>query len=248
MFDISLSCFKKDQTSETVFRKEYQLLRERYNSYFEAYTDRSRCEQKVTAAAFYLKDPDNPGTIRLRDGSSSFNAELEGINLALKKFVTLSKTNKHCIISTDSFSAVERLRGKTFQTKNVRRFYKLATASPKVVIAWIPSHVSISGNKGADGLEKVALTSSWAALSHVCWSDLKRRVDMYIRTVWQELWNYESGNKLYEILPDLKESLCGTAGALCRRQESVMTRLRIGHTWITHSYLLKREDQPVWHA
>ena len=27
-----------------------------------------------------------------------------------------------------------------------------------------------------------------------------------------------------------------------------MTRLQIGHTWITHSYLLKKEDQPFCHA
>ena len=71
---------------------------------------------------------------------------------------------------------------------------------------------------------------------------------MYIHKIWQELWNSEARNKLYEILPDLKESLCGTAGELCRKQESVMARLRIGHTWITHSYLLKKEDQPVCHA
>ena len=32
------------------------------------------------------------------------------------------------------------------------------------------------------------------------------------------------------------------------KQETVMTRLRIGHTWITHSYLLKKEDQPFCHA
>ena len=71
MFATSLSCFKKEQTSETVFRKEYQQLRERYNSYFEDYTDGSNCEQKVVAAAFYAEVPDEPG-IRLRDGSSVF--------------------------------------------------------------------------------------------------------------------------------------------------------------------------------
>ena len=27
-----------------------------------------------------------------------------------------------------------------------------------------------------------------------------------------------------------------------------MTRLGIGHTWITHSYMLKKEDQPLCHA
>ena len=83
MFDTSLSCFKEDQTSETVFWKEYQQLRERYNSYFKAYTDGSKCEQKVAAATFYPKDPNNSVAVRLGDGSSVFNAELEGILLAL---------------------------------------------------------------------------------------------------------------------------------------------------------------------
>ena len=78
--------FKKEQTSETVLRKEYQQLQERFNSYFEAYTDGSKSEHKVAAAAFFTKDPDNPKITRLRDGSSVFNAELEGILLSLKKF------------------------------------------------------------------------------------------------------------------------------------------------------------------
>ena len=176
MFDISLSCFKKEQTSETVLKKEFQQLRERYNSYFEAYTDGSKSEQKVAAAAFFTKDPDNPKTTRLRDGSSVFNAELEGILLALKKFLTLSQP-KNFIIYTDSLSAVEGLRNKTFKTKNVKRFYNLLkkiSPQTQLVIAWVPSHVGISGNEKADRLAKAALTSSLAAHSRVCWSDLKR--------------------------------------------------------------------------
>ena len=107
---------------------------------------------------------------------------------------------------------------------------------------------AISGNEKADRLAKAALTSSLAAHSQVCWSDLKPRVDTYICTAWQALWNKETRNKLYEIRPNLKESLCNTTQPLYRKQETVMTRLRIGHTWITHSYLLKKEDQPFCHA
>ena len=62
------------------------------------------------------------------------------------------------------------------------------------------------------------------------------------------LWNNETRNKLYEIRLNLKESLCTTTQSLYRKQETVMTRLRIGHTWITHSYLLQKEDQPFCHA
>ena len=148
-------------------------------------------------------------------------------------------------------SAVESLRCKTFKTKNVKRFYNLLKKIPpqtQLVIAWVPSHVGISGNEKADRLAKAALTSSLAAHSQVCWSDLKPRVDRYICTAWQALWNNETRNKLYEILPNVKESLCNTTQSLYRKQETVMTRLRIGHTWITHSYLLKKEDQPFCHA
>ena len=69
-----------------------------------------------------------------------------------------------------------------------------------------------------------------------------------IPTDIQTLWNDETRNKLYEIRPNLKESLCNTTQSLYRKQETVMTRPRIGHTWITHSYLLKKEDQPFCHA
>ena len=250
MFDTSLSCFKKEQTSETVLRKEFQQLRERYNSYFEAYTDGSKSEHKVAAAAFFTKDADNPKTARLRDGSSVFNAELEGILLTIKKFVTLPQY-KRFIIYTDNLSAVESLRNKNFKTKNVKRFYNLLKKIPpqtQLVIAWVPSHVGIPGNEKADRLAKAALASSLAAHSQVCWSDLKPQVDTYICTAWQALWNDETRNKLYEIRPNLKESLCNTTQPLYRKQETVMTRLRIGHTWITHSYLLKKEDQPFCHA
>ena len=46
-----------------------------------------------------------------------------------------------------------------------------------------------------------------------------------ICTAWQALWNNETRNKLYEIRPNLKESLCNTTQPLYRKQETVMTRL-----------------------
>ena len=137
----------------------------------------------MAAAAFFPEDPDNPGTTRLRDGSSVFNAELEGLHRALNKFLNLSKFIHNFIIYTDSFSAVESLRGKNFRNKNVKRFYNLLTKLPpqvQVVVTWIPSHVGISGTERADGLAKAALTSSLAAISLLCWSDMKPRVNMYI--------------------------------------------------------------------
>ena len=97
-------------------------------------------------------------------------------------------------------------------------------------------------------LQKRPWHRAWPHTRRSVGRTLNPQVDTYICTAWQALWNDETRNKLYEIRPNLKESLCNTTQPLYRKQETVMTRLRIGHTWITHSYLLKKEDQPFCHA
>ena len=56
-------------------------------------------------------------------------------------------------------------------------------------------------------------------------------------------WERAPFNKLHEIKPVLGKN---TINRSLRREEVILTRLRIGHTRLTHSYLLKREDQPLY--
>ena len=62
--------------------------------------------------------------------------------------------------------------------------------------------------------------------------------------MWQQSWSDSANknNKLYTIKPALGECLPGLRTN--RREEIVLARLRIGHTYITHSYLLKGEEHP----
>ena len=50
-------------------------------------------------------------------------------------------------------------------------------------------------------------------------------------------------NKLYKIFPMLKE--CIVCPRTNRKEETVMARLHIGHSFITHSILLKGEEPPM---
>ena len=54
------------------------------------------------------------------------------------------------------------------------------------------------------------------------------------------------GNKLYAIYPNVGGYQCKSS--LSRRDAVLINRLRIRHTWITHSYLFSGDDQPVCSA
>ena len=53
-------------------------------------------------------------------------------------------------------------------------------------------------------------------------------------------WDEFLENKLYKIFPVLKE--CISCLQKNRKEETVMARLHIGHSFLTHSFLLKGEE------
>ncbi|GFO14999.1 RNA-directed DNA polymerase from mobile element jockey [Plakobranchus ocellatus] len=61
-------------------------------------------------------------------------------------------------------------------------------------------------------------------------------------------WDAEEANKFHEVLPNLGEDLHRRGEGAGRKLETAMFRLRVGHTWLTQSYLLKNEDQPFCYA
>ena len=69
--------------------------------------------------------------------------------------------------------------------------------------------------------------------SKIPYTDLKPTIKKFISDKWQKSWDNQTQNKLHEI----QEAIGG--------EEVILSRLRIGHTHITHSYLLKGEDAPV---
>ena len=73
------------------------------------------------------------------------------------------------------------------------------------------------------------------------YTDIKPLINRYIFEKWQRQWN-ENTNRLYAIKPILgewKEEIHRS-----RKDEVLLTRLHIGHTRLTHNFLLTQEDQP----
>ena len=72
--------------------------------------------------------------------------------------------------------------------------------------------------------------------------------DMKSKCYWsvdrQQLWDENSHNKLFQIQSILKERNLDLNNT--RRDETTLTRLRIGDTRLTHSFILKEETPPKY--
>ena len=76
-------------------------------------------------------------------------------------------------------------------------------------------------------------------------SDLKPLTAKYVYQVWQKEWD-ETGlvsNKFHEILPKLRDKLLSFCNT--RKENTVLNRLHIGHSYLTHSFILRKEEAPV---
>ena len=66
----------------------------------------------------------------------------------------------------------------------------------------------------------------------------------YVSQIWQKEWDETVlvSNKFHEILPKLPDKLltfCNT------RKDTVLNRLHIGHSYLTYSFILRKEEAPV---
>ena len=116
------------------------------------------------------------------------------------------------------------------------------TECNEIIYCWIPSYIGIAGNENVDQKAK-DLTNLHPTNFLLPYSSFKPFINKYVVNKLQLLWNYNSlSNKLFEIKPVIGQSQLVVRNV--RQEEVVLARLRIGHTRITHSYLLKREEPP----
>ena len=99
----------------------------------------------------------------------------------------------------------------------------------------------IKGNEKADSAAKSALDLPRAKVG-VPYNDFKHCINQYIFSTWQDDWNGAVANKLHSVKPVLGD--WQSSYRRCRKDEVVLCRARIGHTHLTHSYILKKDPPP----
>ena len=75
------------------------------------------------------------------------------------------------------------------------------------------------------------------------YNDFKHCINQYILSTWQDDWNGAVANKLHSVKPVLGD--WQSSYRRCRKDEVVLCRARIGHTHLTHSYILRKDPPPL---
>ena len=119
--------------------------------------------------------------------------------------------------------------------------HTLSRAHKTIVFCWIPSHIGIHGNKKADMSAKEAINPN-ITYSLVPYTDLKPSINSFILGKWQERWSSCHENKLLKIKPTLVEWTPAFRNS--RREEVILSRLRIGRTYFSHWFILRKENPP----
>ena len=143
-------------------------------------------------------------------------------------------------------SSVFTAEAKAIDSKNSQIQHLLLkhheiSSSKSVIYCWIPSHIGIYGNEKVDKSAKESLNLEVTDFK-IPFNNFKPFINKYVCDKWQTLWDETPFNKLKKIEPIVNHHRL--VPKLSRREEIVLARLRIGHTRVTHSCLLKREERP----
>ena len=231
----SKKCFPPEQ-----LKSEFLEHVEIHSGLNTIYTDGSKTADGV---GFAVITKDSIIKKRLPNCSSIFTAELQAISKALSFiFNCESSAGQKYVIHTDSLSvlvSIGKLVTNHHLVQEVHYWLVLLHSRKQIEVqfCWVPAHIGIEGNEQADSAAKEATLFHHCQKMCVPHTDLNNIIRKYVRNKWQASWSSLTREpKLRRIRPIINDWHCSYYPN--RRASIILSRLRIGHTFLTHRFLL----------
>ena len=230
----------KSNVTDTEMRSIFLCHVEEHNNSSFIFTDGSKSDAGV-GFGVHSNDFNHKGA--LPSVASNFTAELQGILKAIETIATLADP---CFtIFSDSKSVLMSLEHYDSRhpiiLKILEWLYLIENRGREVKFCWVPAHVGVPGNEMADKLAKEGASNCRPMKCAVPFGDFIPSIKSQIRQSWQFLWDLQDGNKMREIT---QITLPWKYPALPRREERILCRLRIGHSRLTHGFLMSGDPPP----
>ena len=220
---LDLSKLLTNKTHPLIYQEKLNNIQESYPNYQHIFTDGSKSNYRTGCGAILHKKALKKC---LPKEASIFSAKIYGIDLALDLIST--SNSKKFIIHSNSISVLQSLKYTKLENPLiVKIFNKLNSLihSKKVIFCWIQSHIKIQGNDKADSLAKAAINMTPNKNIKTPYTDLKPKIKQIVTKKWQQLWDENPHNKLFQIQPIAKERKLDPNNI--RREETTLTQLHI---------------------
>ena len=231
----------KADLSEEVIRTIFYEHIECHSDSVHVFTDGSKSNAGVGyGVVFPTVERSGP----LPSSASIFTAELHGILKATRDIIL--REESHFTLFCDSSSVLQSL--SIFNSRHplvleILEWLLIAKRRGKEIsFCWVPAHVGISGNERADALAKSATTMIVPRHFKLPYRDMFPVIKQKVQSQWQQCWEslQHTNTKMRRIT---SSSLPWQYTPMPRRWETALCRLRIGHTRLTHGYLMSADPQ-----
>ena len=234
IFDITMAKFGKTHTSAFQFKSFFNEIKRKLTSHRFIFTDGSKMDNSVS---FSITTENKViSQFLLPTYTSIYTAELIAIYEAIQYIQ--SKSGKF-VICTDSLSSIKSIMNISNDNTYVSQIRNiLIDKYPDILLLWVPSHCGITGNEFADVTAKSAEKSPIHTHSNFDKHDLNKFITTHFNIVDRNL-TFDRTSTWYKKINCNRVTINELTTSNTNRLEvAKFTRLRLGHTKLTHGHLL----------
>ena len=230
--------FRKSTTSSNSLNQFFITHSTQHTNSFRIFTDGSKSGEGV---GYAFTCPSTSQARRIHPIASSYIVELLAIKDAMD-YAIANGSIQSVTIHSDSRSAIEAISNPFIKYPAIQHIQALINQSNKTFkICCVPSHIGVPGNEEADTLARNCISTQLIFPLSLPRSDIKCFLKHRVGEAWHHTWTQLEGNKLREILPCIAPKFLEKNP---RSWATKLARLQIGHTPLTHSFLITRDPLP----
>ena len=234
---------KKQTTTLTEIKQLFLEYQNKFNQHTFIYTDGSKSDGRTGAGISTLHINKSN---RLHDFHSIYTAELWAILEVIR--IIQNENMRKAIICSDSASSLQAISSRNPITNPI--IYQIIGTLQQlshcdIRFLWVPGHTGIRGNEAADKLAKDSLQYPPRNDLPCPLPDILNQIHNQLQTLRQFDWNTNPHHHLYNIKPQITHF--NTSNQNTRLKETVLARLRVGHTRLTHIFIIEHRPPPTCH-
>ena len=219
---------------------------DKFYGYVKIYTDGSKSAESKVGVAFWVPEFQVRVGKRVNDEVSVYTAEMIAILLAIHWVEETRPVS--VIICSDSSSVLTSLQSSKSDSRpdiliEIKQIlYRIEMMGITVVFVWVPAHIGVRGNEVVDKVAKEATKCEEIELRiNISKMEGKNIIKRKMKEKWQKRWEEErKGRWFYKIQRKVGEA---RETGRSRREETVISRLRFGHTGLNASlFIVQKHD------